>query len=135
MGHYNWGLYSSPRNRNHLALRDAEINRRGYEEIDKWASSKYGTTKSRNFKQAKAVNELTDLVRIHLNGHVASGSLPPVVEKTLRQVRAHHDDEYKPTPAKKNSDAVLGSPGTGNRSTKGDKEPSNIHEALMGNAY
>ena len=127
---------SAVREQNDIAIRDAEINRRGYEEIDKWASPKYGTSKSRNFKQAQAVAELTDLVRTHIRGYQAEGKLPPVVEKTLRQVRAHHDDEYKPSPAPKNGEAVLGSPGTGSRSAKkGDDEPANIHEALQQNSF
>ena len=116
-------------------LQFEDINRRGYAEIDTWASPKYGTTKSRNFKQAKAVESLQDLVRTHILGYQAQGKLPPIVEKTLRQVRAHHDEDYKPKTAKKNSDAVLGSPGAVNRTKKGDDEPANIHEALMKNNF
>ncbi len=115
--------------------RVAEINRRVDSEIDVWASPKYGTTKSRNFKQAKAMKELQELVETHIAGSNAQGKSPPIVESLLRQVRTFHDDEYKPAPVKKNSDAALGSPGTGSRSTKGDDGPSNIHEALMGNSY
>ena len=112
-----------------------EINRRVDSEIDDWASPKYGTSKSRNFNQAKSVKELQELVQTHIAGSQAQGKAPPIVEQLLRQVRTFHDDEYKPSPVKKNGEAVLGSPGTGSRSTKGDDGPKNIHEALMGNSY
>lgn len=123
------------REKNDYDNRVAEINRRVDSEIDDWASPKYGTSKSRNFKQAKAVKELQDLVGTHIAGSKVQGKNPPVVESLLRQVRTFHDDEYKPAPAKKNSDTPLGSPGTGSRSAKGDGSPKNIHEALMGNSF
>lgn len=117
-------------------LQFADINRRGYAEIDSWESPRYGTTKSRNFKQAQAVQEVQSLLRTHILGFQVEGKLPPDIEKTLRQVRAHHDDEYRPSSAKKNSDAALGSPGIGSRSAKkGDDGPKNIHEALQQNSF
>lgn len=116
--------------------RVAEINNRVDVEMDVWASPKYGTSKSRNYKQASAVKELQGLVQTHIAGFQTQGKQPPVVEKLLRQVRAFHDDEYSPPSAKKNSGEVLGSPGTGSRSAKKDDgEPANIHEALQQNSF
>lgn len=123
------------RDKRDFAMQSAEIDSRVDLEIDAWASPKYGTSKSRNFNQAKAMKGLQELVKTHIIGLRAEDKQPPVVEKLLRQVRAFDDDEYKPAPANKNSDAVLGSPGTGSRSAKSDGEPANIHEALMGNSY
>ncbi len=119
-----------------LEARSSEIDSRVVAEIDKWASPKYGTTKSRNFKQAKDVKEFEDLVRTHILGHRAEGTQPPLVEKLLRQVRAFHDEDFNPKPVKDNGDAVLGSPGTGSRAAKkGDDEPRSIHQALQNNSY
>jgi len=118
--------------------RAADLDRRVDKEIDSWASPKYGTTKSRNFKQAQSILELRGSVTTYVKGANVEGKpvSPDDVEKMLRQVRVFHDDTYKPTPASKNGDASLGSPGTGSRSVKKDDDgPKNIHEALQANSY
>jgi len=111
-----------------------DLERRLQKEIDSWKSDKYGSGKTRNFKQARAKKELEELIITHALGFRATGQAIPDVEVLARQVRAFDDDTYKPT-AKKPAQTPLGTPGTGKADKGGAKEPRNIHEALMRNPY
>lgn len=108
----------------------SEVDRRIIAEVDKWESPKYGTSKDRRFQQLAAVKELRELVATHVAGYAAQGKQAPVIESVLRQVRAFHDADFKPT---KKPDATdkkpLGTPGTHAQPTTG--EARNIHEAYM----
>lgn len=108
-----------------------ELNNRIYKEVDSWSSPKYGTSKSRNYKQSKALNELIDMVQPHAMGVQLSGKAPPTVEKALRAIRPFHDEDFKP-PTRNNAGAVLGTPGAAKKPPATDGLPRSIHEALQG---
>lgn len=112
----------------------AEIQRRMDAEIDNWSSPKYGKGTARNFNQSKATQELRDLVGTHVAGMQATGRPIPTVEAIMRQVRAFHDADYKPSAsAQQKAQAPLGTPGAASKQIKADGAPRNIHEALAQN--
>lgn len=108
----------------------AESERRLNKEIDSWASAKYGVGKNRNSKQYRAYQALVNEMRTYVAGRAALGQSIPDVEIIARQVRAFHDDTFKPTALKLNKQAPLGTPGT-SKEHKGDKGPKNIYEVIQ----
>lgn len=106
-----------------------QLKSRAATEIDSWASEKFGTSKSRNYKQNKALRELEQDFEVQLAGYQAMGRPVPPVEMVLRQLRAHHEGAAAQP---KKPQQPLGTPGS-RKPEKGGQEPQNIHQALMVN--
>ena len=111
---------------------EAELDRRFKERVDSWASPKYGVTGSRNYKQTKALNDLTQLVKTQVAG-AESLKLPrTTIEILADRARLFDDETYPPAAPKKSSDA-LGTPGARKDGNGPNTGPANIHQALMAN--
>lgn len=112
-----------------LDFKQSEVDRRIREEVDKWGSAKYGTSKSRNFDQAREYKAILELAQTQAYGYIAQGQRTPLIEPLLRQVRAFHDRDTAPAKTTEEKQPPLGAPGA--RGSGGAEEPRSIHHALL----
>jgi hypothetical protein len=109
----------------------AELRRRMTSKVDSWNSPKYGSSKSRSYKQQRAVNEFEQMVMTSVAGLQQFGQPVPTIEVIMERLHLYDDPEAKPAKSAEKQ-APVGTPGTRNKAT-GQDVPRSIHHALQQN--
>lgn len=107
-----------------------EVTEQASKVIDGWDSARYGTSKTRTFKQTQNLRELLGMVRTHTETLRAAGHPVPPVGTVLERIRLWHDDDYTPAHAKAAPAVPVGTPG-GHKEANDSDAPTNIHSAVM----